>query len=453
MNYSLALNRLFTLVNTEGITLGAPRTSQPRFDLSRMETILSRLDNPQNQRKTIHVTGTKGKGSTAAMVTSALSAIGCSVGFFSSPHLHTFRERIRKGLFPISEIEFASIVEMIWPVIDEMGREGIHGRITLFEVLTAMAFCCFSENNFDYQVMEVGLGGTLDATNVVQGTNVCVLTSISLDHTNILGNTVAQIARDKAGIIKPGAVVVSAPQEPEVIEILEEVCIAKEARLVKIGRDYCWEPGKYDLNGQEATITGPNGSTKLWIPLLGKHQLENACCAFAALESVYSDISFEKKHSIIKGFKEVFWPGRMEVLGRSPLVIADGAHNPYSIATLANEIKFEFPTTRCILVVGFSRGHDFESMGHELSTLEPELVISTQSRNSRSIGTSEITNLMQSNGLKSISIGSVTKGVEKAISISEPNDLILITGSLFVVAEAREFLLNITPELYPGFDR
>ena len=143
----------------------------------------------------------------------------------------------------------------------------------------------------------------------------------------------------------------------------------------------------------------------------------------------------------------------MEVLGRSPLVIADGAHNPYSIATLAKEIKFEFPTTRCILVVGFSRGHDFESMGHELSTLEPELVISTQSRNSRSIGTSEITNLMQSNGLKSISIGSVTKGMEKAISISEPNDLILITGSLFVVAEAREFLLNITPELYPGFDR
>ena len=219
MNYSKALDRLFTLVNTEGITLGAPKTAQPRFDLSRMETILSRLGNPHTQRKTVHVTGTKGKGSTAAMVTSVLSAMDCSVGFFSSPHLHTFRERIRKGLDPISEMEFTSIVETIWPVIDEINREGIHGRITLFEVLTAMAFTCFSENKFDYQVMEVGLGGTLHATNVVQGTNICVLTSISLDHTNILGDTVGKIARDKAGIIKPGAVVVTAPQDPEEIEI------------------------------------------------------------------------------------------------------------------------------------------------------------------------------------------------------------------------------------------
>lgn len=453
MNYSKALDRLFTLVNTEGITLGAPKTAQPRFDLSRMETILSRLGNPHTQRKTVHVTGTKGKGSTAAMVTSVLSAMDCSVGFFSSPHLHTFRERIRKGLDPISEMEFTSIVETIWPVIDEINREGIHGRITLFEVLTAMAFTCFSENKFDYQVMEVGLGGTLDATNVVQGTNICVLTSISLDHTNILGDTVGKIARDKAGIIKPGAVVVTAPQDPEVIEILEEACFAMQARLVKIGQDYCWEPGKYDLKGQELTITGPSGSTKLWIPLLGKHQLENACCAFAALESINSDISFEKTFSITKGFKEVSWPGRMEVLRENPLIIADGAHNPYSMKTLANEIKFQFPATRCILVVGFSRGHDFEGMVHELRTLEPELVIATQSRNSRSIGTEEITDLGETNRLKLFSMDSVLKGVEKAISISEPNDLILITGSLFVVAEAREFLLNIAPELYPGIDR
>jgi dihydrofolate synthase/folylpolyglutamate synthase len=453
MNYSEALDKLFTLVNTEGAVLSAPRTAQPRFDLSRMNTMLARLGNPQNHQKTIHVTGTKGKGSTSAMVTSALSASGLSVGFFSSPHLHTFRERIRNGLSPISEEEFASILKKIWPVIDEMSQEGIHGRITLFEVLTAMAFSWFSENNFDYQVMEVGLGGTLDATNVVQGTKVCVITSISLDHTNILGNTVDEIARDKAGIIKPDAVVVSAPQYPKVIEILEEACIQKGARLIKIGEDYRWKPGKANLRGQQVTITGPYGSSNLWIPLLGNHQLENASCALATLESIDVVSSVEKKCWISRGFKQVSWPGRMEVLQDNPLIIADGAHNPYSVQTIVNELKYQFQGIRCTLVVGFSRGHDFNGMAKELACLRPDLVIATQSRNSRSVGTTEIVRLMQFNGLTAVGTDNVRQGVEQAISNSGPNDLIFITGSLFVVAEARGFLFRITPELYPGFDR
>ena len=254
MDYTSALRYVLGLADLERMV--EPPGARPRYDLGRMHALLDALGRPHLSTPTVHVTGTKGKGSTSAMVASILRASGFSVGLYTSPHLHTMRERVQVNGAPLSEEDFAATLEAVWPSVEALSGEGV----TTFETLTAMAFHAFAERRLDWQVLEVGMGGTLDATNTVESPQVCVITSISLDHTKILGDTVEAIARDKAGIIKPGATVVTAPQPPGVIAVLREACDAAGAELVQTAERYDWRVTGFDLRGQSFHVEGPKGA-------------------------------------------------------------------------------------------------------------------------------------------------------------------------------------------------
>ena len=450
MDYDSAVHRLMDLADLERMT--SQVTSQPRYDLKGMGTLLQRLGDPHQKVPTVHITGTKGKGSVAAMVTSILAQAGYAVGLYTSPHLHAVRERIRLDQDPVSEDQFGSLVEQIWPTVEDISQRGDSGRVTTFEALTAMAFLCFAQTQRDVQVLEVGLGGTLDATNVVDFPKVCILTSISLDHTNILGDTVEKIARDKAGIIKKGAQVVTAPQLPGAMAVLEEACLRKESPLMKVGEEYRWEPRNWSLDGQTFRADGPYGTRELWIPLLGAHQLENACCALAAVEALVGGGLKVGEDAIVEGFRDVQWPGRLEILHKSPLVVVDGAHNPYSIQRLVEAVQFHFQSKRCILIIGCTQGHSLEGIVEAAMALEPSKVLATRSRHPRAVAPAEIARLVSRTGVLTEELDSVADGVERAQALASKEDLILATGSLFTVAEVREHVKKIQPELYPGLD-
>lgn len=446
MEYASALRRLFSLTDFE--RMAAPRAARRRYDLSRVTTLLERLGNPHLRVPTVHVTGTKGKGSTAAMIASALRHGGQRVGLYTSPHLHTVRERVRIDGDPIDEQTFGDAVERLWPVVESIGRPGSDEGVSFFEMLTAMAFHLFAREGLDWQVLEVGLGGTLDATNVVERPRVCVLTSISLDHTAVLGDTVEQIAQDKAGIIKPGAAVVVAPQPPLVAEIIAEASRAKGARLVSVADDYEWSVRSWDLGGQSLAIDGPRGAIEVRIPLLGAHQAENAACAVAALDALADAGAGIPPEGVIDGLARVEWPCRLEVLQRSPLVVADGAHNPYSMSRLVEAMRYHFPDRRCILVYGCSWGHDLEGMAREAAALSPVAVLATRSRHPRAVPSDTVVEAFATTAAPARVAGTVAEGLDLALRTAGPDDVILATGSLFTAAEARERLLGIRPELY-----
>jgi dihydrofolate synthase/folylpolyglutamate synthase len=383
------------------------------------------------------------------MVASVLTAAGHTAGLYTSPHLHTFRERICLGQTPLSEAAFASLVERLWPIVESMGPEGSDGRPTTFEMLTAMAFACFRDTPCDAQVIEVGMGGTLDATNVVEHPLVCVLTSISLDHTQILGHTVGAIARDKSGIIKRGAVVVTAPQTSEAMTPIEEACQRHGAGLVRVADHYRWERGPWDLAGQHFRIVSPRSEHLLWMPLLGEHQLENAAVALAVVEALEERGFHIGAEAVQRGFKQVEWPCRLEVLKRSPLVVADGAHNPYSIRKLGEAIRSYFRFRRLILVFGCSQGHDLEGMVAEASALDPSVVFAARSRHPRAVDPATLARAFRRQGALVKEVPDVTAATIMAQEMAEENDLVLVTGSLFITAEARELIKGMPPELYP----
>lgn len=449
MDYTSALHHVLGLADLERMT--DPPGRRPRYDLTRMESLMSRLGDPQKRVPTVHVTGTKGKGSTSAMIASILNNSGFSVGLFTSPHLHTMRERIQVCGQPLSEQAFADAVEQVWPSVESMANGDYPERVTTFETLTAMGFSVFADRNLDFQVLEVGMGGTLDATNLVEDPLVCVITSISLDHTAILGNTVEEIASDKAGIIKPGAIVITAPQTPGVIAVLEEACLNVGATLVNIAETYSWHCGEWSLKGQDFDVDSPNGSWRGWMPLLGEHQVENAVCALAVVEALAAMGVALPHRKVVEGLERVYWPGRLEVLQENPLVVVDGAHNPYSTQQLARAVERHFPAERCILIFGASLGHDLTGIVAALTELAPTTVIATMSRHPRSVPLDRLMREFRDVGMPVQWGGEVNEGLELAQQMAEPGDLILATGSLFTAVEVREQLKGIPPEEYPEF--
>ena len=446
-DYRQSVDYLLSLVDHERQAPALPRQRRI-YDLRRVSNLLSRLGDPHLLARTVHIAGTKGKGSTAAMVDSILGVAGYRTGFYSSPHLHTFRERIRVGGEPVSEGVFAGLVSGLAPAAAELERETDLGPVTLFEFMTAMAFQCFAEEPVDFQTIEVGLGGRLDATNVVEP-EVCAITSVSLDHMAILGDTVEEIAADKAGIIKPGVPVVVAPQSPGALEVILEVAEEKRAPVTLVGRDVTWNSVKRVAGGQTAEISGRHTKFHVTIPLLGRHQLENVAVACAIREALV-----EKGYNIslpdtVKGLMRVEWPGRLEVLGRDPLIVCDGAHNVYSIETMLSSLREYFDFERLLVVVGFSRDKSVDGMVEALAP-RADMAIATRSRHPRSLVPSSLADLLKDNGIGDVRQVEVVGGaLELARSEAGPGDLILVTGSLFVAAEAREVVLGIEPELYP----
>jgi dihydrofolate synthase/folylpolyglutamate synthase len=445
VDYRESIAQLLTLVDHERNLVTGPR-QKAIYDLTRMEALLGRLGSPQNQVPAVHIAGTKGKGSTAALCDSALHAAGLSTGFYSSPHLHTYRERIRRDSEPISQEGFAALVEGLWPLHEELKSDSVVGPLTLFEFLTGMAFQCFAQDRTDVQVIEVGLGGRLDATNVLDA-GVCVISSISLDHMAILGNTIGEIAAEKAGIIKPGSTVVIAPQASEALSPILAACQEKEAAPILVGRDVTWEEGRTGTDGQRFKVRGRNGEYDLYMPLLGAHQLENGALAVAALEAFGSQGIDVSAKAMEVGFENVSWPCRMEVLSRSPLLVADGAHNVYSIESLLKSLPDYLAYDRLILVVGFSRDKNVEGMARALGE-KADIIVATASRHPRSMQAVEVAGLFPETG-KPVLASTPADALRLAMEVAGKKDLVLATGSLFLAAEVREAALGIEPEIYP----
>jgi dihydrofolate synthase/folylpolyglutamate synthase len=449
ITYQAAIQRVLSLTDFERAP-GAP--SRRRYDLSRMRPFLERLGNPHLKVPAVHITGTKGKGSVAAMLSAVGAHAGYATGFYSSPHLHWFRERIRLNDEPVSEATFAGLVERLWPTLEAVARDDKVGEVTTFELLTAMAFEHFRDSQCRLQVLEVGLGGTLDATNVIQSPMVCIITPISLDHTQVLGDTVEAIARDKSGIIKPGAAVVCAPQAPEALAVIQAACRRQKARLVRVDVKYQWTLVDNDLSGQVALFTSADHEYRVRLPLLGKHQLVNAACAIAAAEELQERGFAFPPEKLQDGLARTDWPARLEVLQRSPLVVADGAHNPYAMKTVGESLDTYLPHHRRIMILGMTSGHDSEGIAAEVARLEPAIVVATRSRHPRSLSVDQIVSLVQGRVSQVETAPTVAEALTKARSLATKADLVLGTGSLFVAAELREAIKGIPPELYPDLD-
>lgn len=424
----------------------AAKYSDAAFNLRRMDALLARLGSPHRAAPAIHVAGTKGKGSTAALIASALTKAGYRTGLYTSPHLHTFRERMRIGQDLITEAEVAEFVAQVRPQVDALNTQGEYGQVTTFEIITALAFLYFSRR-VDVQVLEVGLGGRLDSTNVCRP-EVCIITNLSLDHTEVLGETVAQIAYEKAGILKAGALAVSAPQAPEALDVVEKVAQQTGVPLTVTGRHVTWTPLRQDLDGQSVRIHGQEGVYEVWTPLLGDHQLENASVALAALELAGRRGLPVSREAIVAGFRDVSWPGRLQVLERRPLVIADGAHNPYSMTCLRQALSSHVPFRQALFVLGVSADKDVVGILRELALLGGRL-IATRSRHPRASDPAQLAAEAARLGMDATSAPTVADALTRAREQAGPEDLICATGSLFVAAEAIEAVRGIAPEVLP----
>ena len=444
MNYQEAIANVLSLFDSERTRVDGPR-QKAIYNLGRMEEFLDRAGNPHRSVPTVHIAGTKGKGSTAALCDSAFRAAGLGTGFYSSPHLHTFRERVRRNCEPVSEEEFAGVVADLWPLRNVDGRD----TVTLFEFLTAMGFHCFAQAGADVQTIEVGLGGRLDATNVVDA-QVCVITSVSMDHAHILGDTIGEIAADKAGIIKPGSTPVIAPQRAEALTSILDACNRVDAKPVLIGRDVSWEPRGSGHGSQQFVVHGMLGSYDLDIPLLGDYQMENAATAVVAVEAMCQAQGFEMDPATLaQGFASVSWPCRMEIVGREPLVIADGAHNDYSVDKLLGSLPYYFDYDRLVVIAGFSRDKNVEAMSRSLATAA-DAVVAAQSRHPRAMAAAELAGLLADHGGIAEVMASPADALQQARAVAGPGGLVLATGSLFLAAEIREAALGIEPEVYPS---
>jgi dihydrofolate synthase/folylpolyglutamate synthase len=407
------------------------------YDLRRMEEFLERLGNPHLRARTVHVAGTKGKGSTAAMIAGMLTASGYRVGLFTSPHLLTIRERIKVDSELIEEEGLSRLVERVQPEVEGVNRRGTYGQLTTFEILAALAFAYFEERGVDLQVVEVGLGGRLDATNLVQPL-VCVITSISFDHTEALGHTLGAIAGEKAGIIKPGCVVVSSPQPAEAAEVIEEVCYRQGARLIRVGIDVTWQKMAADLTAQSLQVKGRGGDYRLAIPLIGDHQLENAATAVAALEAL-GDSGFRfSGEDMAEGLAQLSWPGRLQILKHRPWVVVDGAHNGDSARRLKESLSQYFDFDQAILVMGTSGDKDIAGMIAEWAPFFQKVIV-TQSHHPRAASASVLIAEFARQGMTGQVEESTSSALSLALSMAGDRDLVCVTGSLFVVAEAMEF--------------
>jgi len=442
MNYSQTEEYLSHLVDYEKI----PRVSyaSPDYNLKHVEYLLRSLGNPHLCARAIHIAGTKGKGSVAAMIAQVLTASGYDTGLYTSPHLHTLRERIRVNSNLISEAEFAFLITKLKPYIEIVNHTPDSWKLTYFEVLTVLAFTYFKEKQVDFQVLEVGLGGRLDATNVVKP-DVCVITPISRDHTEILGDNLDKIVLEKAGIVKPGCFVVSSPQSEEVSKVLSDVCRRQDVELIQVGKDVIWHSVTTDLHQQSFVVEGKKGAYSVTVPLLGDFQVENACTAIAALEMLRShgfDISVG---NIVTGLAEVDWPGRFQILYRKPLVLVDGAHNVASMARLACNVKKYFHYERLFAILGVSVDKDIDGIVRELASLSPQIIV-TRSSHPRAAFPDDIAAKFSEHGFNSQIAENVFQALALALSMAKDNDLILVTGSLFVVAEALDYAAKYLPK-------
>lgn len=432
--YQQTLDYLYSYVDFS-MTRGH-RYSPDQFDLGRMRELMRQLGNPESHYPSIHIAGTKGKGSVAAMCESVLMAAGYKTGLYTSPHLHDYAERIQINGSPIPHDDLIRLVEENKPVFESIAE------LTTFEITTSLGFLYFQKQNVEAAVLEVGLGGRLDATNVVLP-SVTVITSLSYDHTALLGNTLAEIAGEKAGIIKPGIPVVVSPQEQEAIEVIKRIAAERSAPLIQMGKDYLFEPGTHTLEEQRLKIwqlrknQSDGKAAHLSIPLLGRHQVQNAATAYAALHTFSNAALPLSDQAIRDGFAKTNWPGRFEILQAQPPVVIDCAHNRDSAAKVRQTLQEYFPDRRSVLVFGASEDKDIAGMFAELAPVT-QRVIATKSFHPRAIDPEKLEEIARTYGLPVEIVPDVPEALEEALQALADDTLVLVTGSIFIAAGARE---------------
>jgi len=410
------------------------------FGLERIIELLRRLDNPHRRIKVIHVGGTNGKGSTTAMLASVLQSAGYRVGTFTSPHLHRYTERYQINGTEIAQNQVAALITRLRPHLEEMVLDGFE-HPTEFEVSTALAFCYFAEEKVDFLVLEVGLGGAIDSTNVVHPL-LAVITNVAMDHMDYLGDTVSDIARVKAGIIKPGIPVVTASDNHEVLAIIQEKCLANQCIFIQVGKDVTWTYGEHSLNGQYFNYQGLNWRlSELWLPLMGQHQVVNAATALASLEVLAGFGVSIDENALRNGLGKTVWPARLELLSQKPLVLIDGAHNYEGARSLRQALDTYFPDREIIMVLGMLGDKERARVVAELVPLARQVII-TKPNSPRAGDWKQMADQARHYLSAVETVESISDAVLTALKQAREGDLVCITGSLYMVAEAREVMLE-----------
>ena len=435
LSYADAIDYLYSLINYE---VQRPERYAPDVvSLERPRALLAALGNPQERYPCLHLTGTKGKGSVSAMCASVLSAAGLRVGLYSSPHLQDFRERIRLNDALIAPELLASLVERVQPYVSRLAG------LTWFEVVTALAFMAFAEESVDIAVIEVGLGGRLDATNVLRAPLTTTVTSLSYDHTHLLGKTLPEIAFEKAGIFKRGVPAISAPQPPEALAVLERIAAEREAPLTVVGRDVPFEIGAGDEFGQFFRLSEGDLRGTYWTPLLGAHQALNGAVALATLDQVRKAGVPISAEALRDGLAQVNWAGRLEVVRRAPYLLLDAAHNAASAERLREALQsiFNVPERRLILIFGAFTDKDVNGMFRALLPIADQLIV-MQPISPRAYSTDQLIELARQAGYTGAlhSRPSASEALALAEQLAAAQDVICATGSLSVVGELRSVL-------------
>ena len=398
-----------------------------KLGLDRTRELLGKLNDPQKELKFIHIAGTNGKGSTAAMLSSILEEAGYRVGLYTSPFINRFNERMQVNHQPIPDEELAALTEYVRPHADAMADSP-----TEFELITALAMVWFARQKCDIVVLEVGMGGELDSTNIIDVPEAAVIAAMGMDHVKELGPTMADIARAKAGIIKEGGRVVSYGGNPEADEVIAAVCRARNASLCQ--PDFsAIVPGDFGLEGQTFSYKGWRG---LRIPLVGAYQMNNAAVVLETVEVLRQRGWSVSDEAVRQGLADTRWPARFEVLRRDPVFIVDGGHNPHGIRATAESLSRLFPGRKITFVTGVMADKDVE---HILGLIVPlaDQFFTVRPDNPRAMDAGELARRIEAMGAKATACASVQDGVDRAIQAEGPHGVACALGSLYMSGEVR----------------
>ncbi|GLV56982.1 bifunctional folylpolyglutamate synthase/dihydrofolate synthase [Dictyobacter sp. S3.2.2.5] len=451
MNYKEALAYIYSFTDYER---SGKYTRDRNENILREVELLKQLDNPHLQYSNTLIAGTKGKGSTAAYIERVLREAGLRTGLYTQPDLHTFRERSQTNGHLIGEQELADLVPEIKAAVEKVQASQQYGPFITYEIGTALALLYFARQHVQHAVVEVGLGGRLDATNVTQPL-VSVITSISYDHMSILGDTLTKIATEKAGIIKPNGLVVTSAQSPEALVAITSIARQRNARMVRVGAmgedpaqaevatgqvpplDYRYQILEQREDGQRFSIQTPTGDySDLETPLLGEHQVENATVAVATLEELRKKGIAWDERALRSGLSAVHWPARMQIVGREPTIVVDGAHNADSMNKLLHSLRATFDPHRLLIVLGVNKDKDIAHMLQELADVDS--IILTHADNPRAMRPEELQTLLQQYApqVQVHLAETCQQALDLATDLADASDLICATGSLYLAGEA-----------------